>query len=123
MTHTALKEMPRHERPKIVTEAEVEKALDFLRDNAREIGEAKAETVRASHMLKVTKALAMKAHNEMSAAKAEVEACASDEYLTAIERDAAAAGEYEKLRALREAAALKIEAWRSEQANYRAMKI
>lgn len=112
-----------NQHPRIVTETELEKALDFLRDNAREIGEAKAEAVRASHMLKVTKALAMKAHNEMSAAKAEVEAYASDAYLAALERDADAAGEYEKLRALREAAALKIEAWRSEQANYRSMRV
>jgi rhamnose utilization protein RhaD (predicted bifunctional aldolase and dehydrogenase) len=109
--------------PRVVTESELEKALDFLRDNAREIGEAKGETVRASHMLKVTKALVMKAHNELSAAKAEVEAYASAEYAAALERDATAASEYEKLRALREAAALKIEAWRSEQANYRAMRV
>jgi len=113
--------MNAHQR--IVTETELEKALDFLRDNAREIGEAKAETVRASHMLKVTKALMMKLHNEMSAAKAEVEAYASSDYLAALERDATAAGEYERLRALREAAALKIEAWRTESSNYRAMKI
>lgn len=113
--------MNAHQR--IVTETELEKALDFLRDNAREIGDAKAETVRASHMLKVTKALVMKAHNEMSAAKAEVEAYASEEYSSALERDAIAAGEYEKLRALREAAALKIEAWRTESSNYRSMKI
>jgi hypothetical protein len=123
MTRALVKDMPQREQSRIVTEAELEKALDFLRDNAREIGEAKAETVRASHMLKVTKALVMKLNNEMSAAKAEVEAYASSDYLAALERDAIAAGEYEKLRALREAAALKIEAWRSEQANYRAMKI
>jgi hypothetical protein len=123
MTRSLVKDMPQHDRQKIVTEAELEKALDFLRDNAREIGEAKAETVRASHMLKVTKALMMKLHNEMSAAKAEVEAYASSDYLAALERDAVAAGEYEKLRALREAAALKIEAWRTESSNYRAMKI
>lgn len=109
--------------PRIVNDTELEKALDFLRDNAREIGEVKAETIRASHMLKVTKALVMKAHNELSAAKAEVAAYASAEYLAALERDAIAAGEYEKLRALREAAALKIEAWRTESSNFRAMRI
>lgn len=113
--------MNAHQR--VVTEVELEKALDFLRDSAREIGEAKAECNRASSMLKVTKALVMKMHNEMSAAKAEVEAYASKEYAAALERDAVAAGEYEKLRALREAAALKIEAWRTESSNYRAMKI
>ena len=112
-----------HHRPRIVTEEDLEKALDWLRDSAAELGAAKAETVRASHMLKVVKALSMKAHNEKPASHQEREAFASEAYLAALERDAVAAGEYEKLRALREAAALKIETWRSEQANYRAMRI
>ena len=110
-----------HER--IVSDEELEKALDWLRDSAKEIGAAKANAVRASHMLKVVKALTMKRYNDLSLAAAEREAFSSDEYGTALEEDAVAAGEYEKMRALREAAALKIEAWRSEQANYRAMKI
>lgn len=109
--------------PRIVTEEELEKALDFLRDNAKEIGDAKAETIRASHMLKVVKALRMKNDNDKPISHQEREALASEEYQAALERDAVAAGEYEKLRALREAAALKIEAWRSEQANYRALRI
>ena len=44
-------------------------------------------------------------------------------YITAITEEADAAGEYEKMRALREAAAAKIEAWRTESSNYRSMKI
>ena len=89
----------------------------------RAIGEAKGEATRTSHMIKVVKALVMKKHGDMSAAKAEVEALASPEYRQALDEDAAATTHYETLRALREAAALKIETWRSEQANYRAMKI
>jgi len=111
------------QRQRIVPDEELEKALDFLRDGARDIGEAKAETKRAESMLRVTKALVMKGFNELSAAKAEVEAYASEFYAAALERDAVAAGEYEKLKALREAAALKIEAWRSEQATWRSMKL
>jgi hypothetical protein len=110
-------------RTRIVSDEELEKALSWLRDNAKEIGDAKAELVRASHMVKVTKALSMRLHNEKPISHQEREALASEEYRTALERDAVAAGEYEKLRALREAAALKIEAWRSEQANYRALRI
>lgn len=111
----------RHER--IVTDEELEKALDWLRDNAKEIGDAKAEAVRASHMIKHVKAIAMKAHNDLPVSQQEREALASEAYRVALEDDAMAAGEYEKMRALREAAALKIETWRSEQANYRAMRI
>jgi hypothetical protein len=110
-------------RTRIVTDEDVEKALDWLRDSAQDMGDAKAELVEASHMLKVVKALRMKFDNDKSVAYQEREALASDEYREALKRDAKAAGEFEKLRALREAASLKIEAWRSEQANYRALRI
>ena len=108
---------------RIVSDTELEKALDWLRDSAKDIGEAKREAVRCGHMVKHVKALAKMQFNTLSDAKAETEALASQAYLDAIGADAAAAGEYEKMRALREAAALKIETWRSEQANFRAMKI
>ncbi len=111
----------KHER--IVTDDDLQKALDWLRDNAEDIGLAKAEQVRAGHMIKHVKALEQKRHNEKPASHQEREALASEAYLAALERDAVAAGEYEKMRSLREAAALKIETWRSEQANYRALRI
>lgn len=107
----------------IITDEDVGLAADWLRDSAREIGDAKGEMERCSHMLKVVKALKMKQHNEMTAAKAEVEAYSSQEYQDALTADAMACANYEKLRALREAAALRIEVWRTEAANYRAMKI
>ena len=107
----------------LVSDADVEKALDFLRDNAREIGEAKREAVKADHMLKHIRAIAMKHSGESSAAAQEREALASDLYIKAIEAAANAAGVYEQMKALREAAALKIETWRSASANYRAMRI
>ena len=110
-------------RTRIVTDEELQKALDWLRDSAREMGDAKGETVKASHMLKVTKALEMAKYNELSAAKAEVQALCSENFEKALCWDAEATARYETMRALREAAALKIETWRSEQANYRAMKI
>lgn len=108
---------------RIVEEQEVERALDFLRDSAREMGEAKAEMVRAGHMIKVTKALCMKMHNDKPVSAQEREAYASKEYAAALERDAKAAGEYERLRALREAASMRLECWRTESSNYRAMKL
>lgn len=113
--------MTTHHR--IVSETELEKALDFLRDNAQAIGDAKARTIRAGHMLKHVEALAFKASEERSAEARKADARTSEAYLSAVYEDAVAAGEYEKLRALREAAALKIESWRSEQANYRSMRI
>jgi hypothetical protein len=107
----------------LVSDSDVEKALDWLRDQAEEVGNAKEEAVRADHMLKHVKALAMKIHGELPVSAQQREAEASTQYLEAIDRSAKAAGQLLKLQALREAAALKIEVWRSAGANYRAMKI
>lgn len=108
---------------RIVPDNELELALDWLRDNAAAIGEAKRQAVLSERWVKHVEAIEMKRCSGQSAAAQKREAQASDSYRMAIMAEAIAAGEYEKMRALREAAAAKIEAWRSEQANYRAMKI
>lgn len=107
----------------LVSDDAVEKALDWLRDNADAIGEAKRLAVKSEHMLKHTKAVTMGLHKELPVSAQEREALASTEYLAALELAAADAGNFEKMKALREAAALKIEVWRSMGANYRAMKL
>lgn len=108
---------------RIVSETELEKALDFLRDNAKGLGEAKARAVRAGHMLKHIEALEFKRSDATSNDRRQADARTSEAYLAAIKEDAEATGAYEVMRALREAASLKIESWRSEQANYRSMRI
>jgi hypothetical protein len=60
---------------------------------------------------------------ETAVSAQEREAYASKEYTDGIEAMAKAAGHYETERAKREAAALKIEVWRSASANYRSMKL
>jgi rhamnose utilization protein RhaD (predicted bifunctional aldolase and dehydrogenase) len=97
--------------------------LDWLRDNAEDIGEAKRQAVLTQHMVRHVRALIMKSHGDMPVSAQEREAMASAQYRDACLAEAEAAGAFETMRALREAAALKIEAWRSEQANYRSMKI
>lgn len=110
-------------RERIVTNAELEKALDWLRDSAAALGEAKARAVKAGHMIKHIEAIEFKMSEATSNDKRQADARTSDAYLDAINEDAFATGELAKLQALREAAALKVEAWRSEQANFRSMKI
>ena len=105
-----------------ITEEQVHKAVEFLRDNALAIGQAKARAVRSGHMIKHIKALAMKAMDG-PVSKAEVEALASDAYKAAIDEDAIAAGELAKLYSLREAASMTIEVWRSQQATLRYNKV
>ena len=106
-----------------ISDDSIEKALHWLVEHAVEIGAAKERTVKAGHMLKHIEALEFKMSDAKSVDAKKSDARTSKRWLDAIREDAVAAGEYERLRALREAAALKIEAWRSEQANMRAMKI
>jgi len=108
---------------RIVTNADLQKALDWLRDSAKDLGDAKARAVKAGHMLKHVEAIEFKLSEASSNDKRQADARTSDAYVDAINEDAFAAGYLEKLKALREAAAAKIEAWRSEQANYRSLKI
>lgn len=107
---------------RIVQEANIEKALDFLRDSAIEIGKARQDMILASQWVKHVEALeTLKAEGSAEIRKAT--ARASTRYVEAIRNEAVTAGEFEKLKALREAATTKIETWRTEQANYRGMRI
>jgi hypothetical protein len=107
----------------IASEEDVERALSFLRDSAAELGEARSRAIKAGHWLKHVESLEYKASDSRTEAGRKADARTSERYIEAIYEDADAAGELAKLYALREAAAAKIEAWRSQSANYRAMKI
>lgn len=107
----------------IVTDEDVQKWLDWLRDSIRQIGHARAEAVKADYMLKHVKAIGMALHKDSPGYVQEREAYASQAYLDALERAADTAGKYEEIKASRETALVTIEAWRSASANYRAMKI
>lgn len=106
-----------------ISDNDVERALDFLRDSAPLIAAAVAEQARAHNMLKHTKALAMKASGEKSAAAQEREAYASEIYVEAVDNEFEATKRAAELKAQREAASAKIEAWRSASANFRAMNL
>lgn len=109
-------------RNRLVTDDEVGDALRWLASNAREIGEARARMVRAGHLVKHTEALLFLASDEKTVDAKKASVKASQRWLDAAEEEAIAAGEFEKIRALREAAALRIEAWRTEAASLRSVK-
>ena len=125
----AAADLPKNEQPirgpldRIVTDDDVDKALAFLRDSAKTLGEAKRRTMESASLVKRTKALIMRMHSEKSLGAAEREAIADDRYAEAETQEAIAFGDFECLRALREAAAAKVEAWRSETATLRSMKL
>lgn len=107
---------------RLVTDDEVGDALRWLASNAAEIGHARAQMLRSERLVQHTEALLMRMSEEKSADARKAEARASKRWLDATEDEALAAGEYEKMRALREAASFRIEAWRSEQASLRGVR-
>jgi phage gp46-like protein len=111
------------ERQRIVSDKSAELALHWLHENALAMGKAVEAARLAEHMIKHVLHIQMKLSDEKTAAGKERDAYASKEYRDAILADAKAAGALAILRSQKEVQALKIEAWRTEQANYRAMKI
>jgi hypothetical protein len=107
----------------MISEDDIEKALDYLRDHALLAAKAIAESWYMQDYRKVVKAEEMARCNESAVNAQERFAYSSDAYkehlvatMTAIEKE-------QTERFLLKAAEAKIEAWRSQQANYRAMKI
>jgi len=108
------------ENRSFITDDEIDKALDYLRDNARDAAQAKADRVYVEEYRKVMKAVLMKEHGQLSAVLQEREAYADPRYLQHLEaiREAVQADEHHRF--LRGAADAKIEAWRTQSSNSRA---
>lgn len=104
----------------MITAEECRRAVDFLVDSAAEYASAEADRTRTENMLRVIKALAMKASGEKSAAAQEREAYASEEYQNAIAENFEATKAAVKLRTLRKAAEIKVDFWRSWNSNHKA---
>lgn len=97
-------------------------ALEWLVKNAKAIGEAKKQAVLTESMRKRVRAIEMAKSDAKTVSDREREAEASNAYLMAIEDEAKAAGHYEFLRALKDAATAKIECWRSLNATQRTLR-
>lgn len=100
----------------IMTADDAARATQWLVDSATDYAAARADRDRAEHMLRVVKSLVMKSCGETAVSAQEREAYASSEYLEQIETIRTATIEFEKLRALREAASHRLEFWRSYNA-------
>lgn len=92
---------------------DIVKAVEFLVHSANDIGRAKERAVKAEKMIGHVEALMTIASGEKTAAGREADAKASEKYVEAINEHAAAAGDLAKLYSLREAASMKVEAWRT----------
>jgi len=107
----------------IVSEEQVQKALDYLRDSAEEIGRLTRDARFAETWVKVVKSRIMKEHGAFPLGAQEREALASKEVEVAYREESTTAGELAKDKAMREAAAMKIEVWRTQSSNFRSMKL
>lgn len=105
------------------SEADAEKAVQWLIENAQAIADARADRWKAEEMLKPTKALVMAEHADKPVNAQEREALCSRQYQDALERAAEAVKADELFRARVKAAEMKIEVWRSQQANLRAARV
>jgi hypothetical protein len=97
-------------------------ALNWLLTNAKALGEAKRNAVLTESMTKRVRAIETAKSEKKTVSERENDALASFAYLKAIEDEAVAAGEYQRLLALRDAATARIEMWRSLSATQRALR-
>lgn len=105
-----------------ITDDAASDALEWLLKNAKALGEAKRQAVLSESLTKRVKAIQMARSDAKTVAEKERDALASDEYLSAIVDEAHRAGEYECLRALKDAAQARLEAWRTLSSNARALR-
>lgn len=103
-----------------ISDDEIDKALDFLRDNARDAAQARADRVYVEEFRKTLKAQLMKEHGNLSAVLQEREAYSDDRYVQHLEAIKEAVRTDEFHRFMRIAAEAKIEAWRTQSSNMRA---
>lgn len=105
-----------------ITEQQAEESLHWLVDAAADIGRAVEHATLTERLVGHVEALKSKAAEGSDARRKEA-ARTSEEYLRAIYAEAKAAGELAKLRSLRDAHSARLDAWRSQGANHRALSI
>lgn len=108
---------------KMITEEEVEKAIDYLRDTAVEAAQARADRIYLEEYRKSLKAMIMSEFAGLAIGAQERQAYRDQRYVDHLEALKQAVFADEKIRFMRVAASAKIEAWRSQSANQRAVTI
>jgi hypothetical protein len=98
------------------------RAVDYLIEKSKEFAQAKAERSHLEHFRKSKKALLMNACTEKAIAAREQFAYSHPEYIEVLAGIKAAIEREELLRWRLEAARLRVEVWRSENANNRRLE-
>jgi hypothetical protein len=106
----------------MISDARAEKAVEYIRDRAKEYAQAKADRTHLEEFRKSRKALLMKAaelEGATTSAAQERDAYAAPDYLQLLDGLRAAVEREETIRWEMEAARLTIEIWRTQSANNR----
>ena len=103
----------------MITDDEAEKALDYLRDNARKVSQAVANSEYMQEFRKVLKAKIMREHSDMPLGAQEREAYADPRYEQHIKAAQTATEEAEYQEWMMTAAEAKISAWQTQSRNAR----
>lgn len=102
-----------------ISDDNIDKVLDWLRDNAGKAAQARANRIYADEYRKSLKAIIMAEHKSKPIGAQEREAYSDPRYLAHLEAFREAVRTDEQMRWTMVAAEARIEAWRSMQANER----
>ena len=103
----------------MITDDEAERAVDFLRDNARKAAQATANRRYLEEYRKVLKAALMREHPKESLGAQEALAYSHEHYDKHLSAMKTAIEEDEYFKWMMTAAEAKLEAWRTQSANIR----
>ena len=103
----------------MITDQDVEKALDFMRDNATKAAQARANLAYMDEYRKVLKGQIMRENSSLAIGAQEAIAYADPRYAAHLEASKQANFEDGRLKFMLEAARAKLDAWQTQSANNR----
>lgn len=107
----------------MISTDDVQRAVDFLRDNAEPAAKARAERMYMEAWVKTVLAQEMAKRGSQALGAQERDARCSPGYLASLQAMKESVQEDERQRYLRAAAEAKIQAWQTMSANERAVRV
>ena len=107
----------------MITDEDIEKALDYLRDSSTKAARARAERIYLDEYCKPLKSLIMRENQSESLGAQEARAYADSRYKQHLEALKTAIEQDEYVRFMRDAADAKVRAWQTMRATERANRV
>jgi hypothetical protein len=103
----------------MISDDDIEKALDFMRNNATKAAQARADRAYLEEFRKVLKGQIMRENSHLALGAQEAAAYADERYMAHLKGYKDAVFEDERLRFMFAAAEAKVQAWQTQSANNR----